>query len=111
MSAAFSCVPEMSKPRAAIFGCAGPMLAPDERAFFRTEDPLGFILFQRNCVEPEQLRRLVVDLRDSIGRRDAPGPIHQEGGGGGPPRPPPRPPLSPPGARRRTPPPPPPRGP
>src|SRR5258708_27528837 len=80
MSAAFSCVPEMSKPRAAIFGCAGPMLAPDERAFFRTEDPLGFILFQRNCVEPEQLRRLVVDLRDSIGRSDAPVLIDQEGG-------------------------------
>jgi beta-N-acetylhexosaminidase len=70
----------MSKPRAAIFGCAGPMLAPDERAFFRTEDPLGFILFQRNCVEPEQLRRLVVDLRDSIGRSDAPVLIDQEGG-------------------------------
>src|SRR5258708_19376886 len=80
MSAAFSCVPEMSKPRAAIFGWAGPMLAPDERAFLRTEDPLGCILFQRNCVEPEQLRRLVVDLRDSIGRSDAPVLIDQEGG-------------------------------
>src|SRR5260221_8664116 len=80
MSAAFSCVPEMSKPRAAIFGCAGPMPAPDEGAFFRTEAPLGFILFQRNCVEPEQLRRLVVDLRDSIGRSDAPVLIDQEGG-------------------------------
>jgi len=70
----------MAKPRAAIFGCAGPMLSPDERAFFRAVDPLGFILFQRNCVDPEQLRRLVADLRDSIGRRDAPVLIDQEGG-------------------------------
>jgi beta-N-acetylhexosaminidase len=70
----------MAKPCAAIFGCAGPMLSPDERAFFRAVDPLGFILFQRNCVEPEQLRRLVADLRDSIGRPDAPVLIDQEGG-------------------------------
>ena len=70
----------MDKPRAAIFGCAGPILGPDERAFFHAVDPLGFILFQRNCVEPEQLRRLVADLRDSIGRPDAPVLIDQEGG-------------------------------
>src|SRR6266446_3106103 len=80
MSAAFSCAPEMDKPRAAIFGCAGPILGPDERALFHAVDPLGFILFQRNCVEPEQLRRLVADLRDSIGRPDAPVLIDQEGG-------------------------------
>src|SRR5882672_6524516 len=80
MSAAFSCAPEMDKPRAAIFSCAGPILGPDERAFFHAVDPLGFILFQRNCVEPEQLRRLVADLRDSIGRPDAPVLIDQEGG-------------------------------
>src|SRR5216684_2284940 len=70
----------MSKPRAVIFGCAGPTLGADERAFFRAVDPFGFIVFQRNCVEPEQLRRLVVDLRDSIGRPDAPVLIDQEGG-------------------------------
>jgi len=70
----------MAKPRAAIFGCAGPMLSPDERAFFRAVDPLGFILFQRNCVDPEQLRRLVVDLRDSVSRPDTPVLIDQEGG-------------------------------
>src|SRR5260221_13869903 len=70
----------MSKPCAVILGCAGPTIAPDERAFFRAADPLGFILFQRNCVEPEQLLRLVVDLRDSIGRPDAPVLIDQEGG-------------------------------
>ena len=35
-------------PSAVIFGCAGPDLSADERAFFRDADPLGFILFARN---------------------------------------------------------------
>lgn len=70
----------MSPPRAAIFGCAGPALAPEERAFFASVDPLGFILFQRNCVDPAQVRRLVAELRASVGRADAPVLIDQEGG-------------------------------
>lgn len=71
---------QMSRPRAAIFGCAGATLMPDERAFFAASDPLGFILFQRNCADPAQLRRLVDDLRASVGRADAPVLIDQEGG-------------------------------
>jgi beta-N-acetylhexosaminidase len=70
----------MAAPRAVIFGCAGPALQPDERAFFRDADPLGFILFQRNCRDPGQVRRLVADLRASVGRADAPVLIDQEGG-------------------------------
>jgi beta-N-acetylhexosaminidase len=68
------------EPRAAVFGCAGPALTQAERDFFRDADPLGFILFQRNCDNPDQLRRLVDDLRDTIGRADAPVLIDQEGG-------------------------------
>ena len=30
---------------AAIFGCAGPVLTPQERDFFREYDPFGFIIF------------------------------------------------------------------
>lgn len=63
-----------------VFGCAGTTLTPDERAFFRDADPLGFILFRRNCEEPGQVARLVADLRDSVGRKDAPVLIDQEGG-------------------------------
>jgi beta-N-acetylhexosaminidase len=70
----------MSPPRAAIFGCAGATLAPEEGAFFAGADPLGFILFQRNCVDPAQVRRLVAELRASVGRLDAPVLIDQEGG-------------------------------
>lgn len=66
--------------QAIVLGCAGPTLNEDERAFFREADPLGFILFRRNCENPEQVRRLVGDLRDSVGRGDAPLLIDQEGG-------------------------------
>jgi beta-N-acetylhexosaminidase len=65
---------------AAILGCAGPTLSAEERQFFRAADPHGFILFQRNCQTPEQVRRLVHDLRDSVGRAGAPVLIDQEGG-------------------------------
>jgi beta-N-acetylhexosaminidase len=68
------------EPRAVVFGCAGAALTPSERDFFRDADPLGFILFQRNCDNPDQLRRLVADLRAAIGRADAPVLIDQEGG-------------------------------
>src|SRR3990167_6220737 len=70
----------MSRPRAAIFGCSGPDLTPDERAFFRDSDPLGFILFARNVDAPERTRRLVDDLRSCVARADAPVLIDQEGG-------------------------------
>ena len=64
---------------AAIFGCAGPTLLPQERAFFRDFDPFGFILFARNVENPDQLRRLTADLRDAVGR-NAPILVDQEGG-------------------------------
>ena len=64
---------------AAIFGCLGPDLAPEERDFFRDTDPFGFILFARNVDNPVQLRRLTHDLREAVGR-DAPILIDQEGG-------------------------------
>jgi beta-N-acetylhexosaminidase len=67
-------------PRAVIFGCAGPRLTAAEAAFFRDSDPLGFILFKRNCETPEQLAALTADLRASVGRADAPILIDQEGG-------------------------------
>ena len=65
--------------RAAIFGCAGPVLAPAERRFFAAAEPWGFILFARNVADPAQLRRLTAELRASVGR-DAPVLVDQEGG-------------------------------
>ena len=69
-----------SIPMAAILGCAGPVLQPDEGAFFRARNPLGFILFARNCETPQQLRRLTQDLRSAVGRPDAPVLMDHEGG-------------------------------
>jgi beta-N-acetylhexosaminidase len=69
-----------ARPLAAIFGCAGPRLGDEERDFFRQSDPYGFILFARNIETPEQVRALVRDLRDAVGRDDAPVLIDQEGG-------------------------------
>ncbi|MRX50807.1 beta-hexosaminidase [Paracoccus sp. S-4012] len=60
-------------------GIAGPVLTPDERAFFREADPWGFILFGRNVADPDQLRRLTAGLREAVGR-DAVVMVDQEGG-------------------------------
>ena len=70
----------LAPPRAVIFGCAGPALAPEERRFFEQADPLGFILFANNCETPDQIRALVAELRSCVGRADAPVLIDQEGG-------------------------------
>ena len=64
----------------AIFGLSGPALIADERAFFRDADPAGYILFGRNCVNPEQLRALTDDLRSIHGRDRLLVSIDQEGG-------------------------------
>ncbi len=65
---------------AVIFGCEGLSLTNWEREFFAHSNPLGFILFARNCKSPDQIRALVADLRESIGRGSAPVLIDQEGG-------------------------------
>lgn len=70
----------MSMPRAVIFAVSGTSLMDDERAFLRDADPLGFILFARNCETPDQTRALTSELRAAIGRDDAPVLIDQEGG-------------------------------
>lgn len=64
---------------AAIYGCSGHVLTDDERAFFAETRPWGFILFRRNVDNPDQVRRLTADLRDSVGW-DAPVLVDQEGG-------------------------------
>lgn len=47
---------------------------------FARVQPVGFILFGRNVVDPDQVRGLVASLRTSVGRADAPVMIDQEGG-------------------------------
>ncbi|MEO3430304.1 beta-N-acetylhexosaminidase [Pelagibius sp. CAU 1746] len=71
---------DLPTPTAAIYGCAGLSLSAAEESFFRAANPFGFILFQRNCESPDQVRDLVAALRASVGRDDAPVLIDQEGG-------------------------------
>jgi beta-N-acetylhexosaminidase len=63
-----------------IFGVSGHELTPDERAFFRQADPLGYIFFKRNCGDVAQMKALTDSLRDLSGRADLPILIDQEGG-------------------------------
>jgi beta-N-acetylhexosaminidase len=65
--------------RAFITDATGLALSPEERAFFRDADPWGFIIFKRNVETRDQLRSLVAQMREAVGRQ-APVMIDQEGG-------------------------------
>jgi beta-N-acetylhexosaminidase len=97
MPAASSSGAEQARPiRAAVVGVAGGSLEAEERRLIEASNPWGFILFARNCLNPDQVRALVADLRAAVGRPDAPVLIDQEGGRVarlGPPHWPPRPPV------------------
>jgi beta-N-acetylhexosaminidase len=73
---------ETSSPKMlpVVFGCSRTMLLPEERRFFKETNPFGFILFSRNCDDPDQVRGLIMELRHAVGRPDAPILIDQEGG-------------------------------
>jgi beta-N-acetylhexosaminidase len=66
--------------RAFITGVLGPELSAEERTFIRSERPWGFILFKRNVETPQQVVRLVQQLREAVDRPDVPVLIDQEGG-------------------------------
>lgn len=70
----------LTSPKAAIVGLKGTELLSEERAFFQEHNPLGFILFARNCQSNSQIKALVRDLRSCVGRNNAPVLIDQEGG-------------------------------
>ncbi|HLP66495.1 MAG TPA: beta-N-acetylhexosaminidase [Rhizobium sp.] len=70
----------MSTNKAMILGCSGLKLTADEKAFYRDEQPWGFIVFARNLSEPSQIGDLVAEMRDTVAGRNAPVLIDQEGG-------------------------------
>lgn len=67
-------------PKPIVFGCVGPVLSAAEGDFFGAMQPVGFILFARNCKTPRQTRALIKTLRDCIQHPDPPILIDQEGG-------------------------------
>ena len=66
--------------KAVIFSVSGEVLLEQEKLFFSKAMPLGFILFSRNIKDKAQVRKLVADLRESVGNPDAPIFLDQEGG-------------------------------
>lgn len=55
-------------------------MSAEEKAFFREVDPWGFIVFARHCQSADDLRAHCDELREAVGREDAPILIDQEGG-------------------------------
>jgi beta-N-acetylhexosaminidase len=68
-----------SNPLPVIFGVSSTILSDEEKSFFENNKPFGFIVFQRNCENPEQLSKLVKSMRASVGWH-CPVLIDQEGG-------------------------------
>ncbi len=63
-----------------IYGCEGLTLTQIEQKFFCKAQPLGFILFERNCQSPAQVKALIAQLKACVGHTDVPILIDQEGG-------------------------------
>lgn len=68
----------MTKP--IIIGLAGPELTAAEKECIQQIQPLGFILFKRNCQNPDQVRALCTTLRPLVPNEFCPILIDQEGG-------------------------------
>ena len=66
--------------KAFIAGVAGTELSTEERSFFRSERPWGFILFKRNVETPTQIAALTEQLREALGEPEVAIFIDQEGG-------------------------------
>ncbi len=62
-----------------ILSLEGPFLSEKEKGLFHESKPLGYILFQRNCVSPDQVKSLTAELKQISGP-DCPILIDQEGG-------------------------------
>tara|TARA_A100001037_G_C15037781_1_gene584051 strand:+ start:165 stop:1193 length:1029 start_codon:yes stop_codon:yes gene_type:complete len=69
-----------TSPAAVVFGCAGLKLNADEKSLFSDCNPAGFILFARNIANPDQVRHLIDDLRQSVGHNNPLVLVDQEGG-------------------------------
>ena len=63
-----------------IFGITGKSLTENEISFLKLYNPLGIILFSRNIDNPKQVQDLTVNIREILGRNDAPILLDQEGG-------------------------------
>lgn len=67
-------------PLALFVGIPNPVLNADEVALFRETNPYGLFVGRRNLKTPDQVKALVEQFREAVGREDAPVFTDQEGG-------------------------------
>ena len=70
---------DLPLPLACVFSVEGETLTYGEKSLFSAAQPFGFILFGRNCVSPQQIKKLTDQLRTAVGW-NCPIMIDQEGG-------------------------------
>ena len=70
----------LKKPIPIIFGVKSYKLKKKEKSFFRKSNPLGFILFERNCKNYKQTKLLIKDLKKTTSHKYTMIMIDQEGG-------------------------------
>lgn len=66
--------------KAFITSCAGTVLTEEEKSFFADQRPSGFILFARNCENPDQLKKLIDSVRNAVQDEKMLVLVDQEGG-------------------------------
>ena len=67
-------------PKAIIFGLKGQKLTIEEKKVFQNINPLGFILFERNCKNVKQTKMLIQNLKRIVSHNFPLIMIDQEGG-------------------------------
>ena len=70
----------LQKPIPIIFGVKSYKLKKKEKNFFQESNPLGFILFERNCKNYKQTKLLIKDLKKTTSHKYTMIMIDQEGG-------------------------------
>ena len=71
----------MEKPiLAAMLSCSGLELTDEEKKYFSQSNPLGVSLFNRNIKNDEQLKKLIKEIKEVIGREDVLIAVDEEGG-------------------------------
>ena len=70
----------LKKPIPIVFGVKSYKLKKKEKNFFQESNPLGFILFERNCKNYKQTKLLIKDLKKTTSHKYTMIMIDQEGG-------------------------------
>ena len=70
----------MKNLSAAILSVSGTTLTDEEKYILENSNPVGIALFSRNIKNKEQLKKLIKEIKETIGRSDVLISVDQEGG-------------------------------